>query len=54
MGGLLQLLGGFLEFFIGNTFSFVVFSAFGQSFPTTKPRRILQQIFCAKGEMVPY
>ena len=29
MGGLLQLIGAFLEFFLGNTFSFVVFSTFG-------------------------
>jgi uncharacterized protein len=29
MGGALQVVGGFLEFFLGNTFSFVVFSTFG-------------------------
>ena len=29
MGGMLQLIGGFLEFVLGNTFSFVVFSTFG-------------------------
>jgi succinate-acetate transporter protein len=29
MGGMLQLIGAFLEFFLGNTFSFVVFSTFG-------------------------
>lgn len=29
MGGLCQLIGAFLEFFLGNTFSFVVFSTLG-------------------------
>jgi uncharacterized protein len=29
MGGLLQIIGGLLEFFLGNTFPFVVFSTFG-------------------------
>ncbi|KAI9812001.1 MAG: hypothetical protein M1827_004893 [Pycnora praestabilis] len=29
MGGVLQIIGGLLNFFIGNTFPFVVFSAFG-------------------------
>ncbi|KAI9821211.1 MAG: hypothetical protein M1827_003945 [Pycnora praestabilis] len=29
MGGLLMLLGGLLEFFLGNTFPFVVFCSFG-------------------------
>jgi succinate-acetate transporter protein len=29
MGGLLMTLGGILEFFLGNTFSFVVFCSFG-------------------------
>ena len=33
MGGLLQLIGGVLEFFLGNTFSFVLFSAFGKPSP---------------------
>src|ERR1700744_691066 len=28
-GGLLMVLGGFLEFILGNTFPFVVFSSFG-------------------------
>ncbi|KAI5854452.1 GPR1/FUN34/yaaH family-domain-containing protein [Tricharina praecox] len=31
-GGLLLLLGGILEFFLGHTFSFVVFSAYGGFF----------------------
>ena len=31
-GGLLVLLGGILEFFLGHTFSFVVFSAYGGFF----------------------
>ena len=30
MGGLLMIIGGVLEFFLGNTFPFVVFSSFGQ------------------------
>lgn len=30
-GGLLMTLGGILEFFLGNTFSFVVFCSFGTS-----------------------
>ncbi|KAI5788336.1 hypothetical protein EDC01DRAFT_659675 [Geopyxis carbonaria] len=29
MGGLLMVLGGFLEFILGNTFPFVVFTSFG-------------------------
>jgi hypothetical protein len=29
MGGVLQMIGGTLEFFLGNTFPFVVFSTFG-------------------------
>ena len=29
MGGALQVIGGFLEFFLGNTFPFVVFSTLG-------------------------
>jgi len=29
MGGVLQIMGGLLEFFLGNTFPFVVFSSFG-------------------------
>src|ERR1700712_1032628 len=28
-GGLLMILGGFLEFILGNTFPFVVFGSFG-------------------------
>ena len=36
MGGLLQLIGGVLEFFLGNTFSFVLFSAFGKA-TSTRP-----------------
>ena len=32
-GGLLMTLGGILEFFLGNTFSFVVFCSFGKSAP---------------------
>ena len=31
MGGLLMFSGGLLEFFLGNTFSFVVFASYGQS-----------------------
>lgn len=30
-GGMLMTLGGILEFFLGNTFSFVVFCSFGTS-----------------------
>ncbi|KAF8252871.1 hypothetical protein K440DRAFT_652533 [Wilcoxina mikolae CBS 423.85] len=29
-GGVLMLLGGFLEFFLGNTFAFVVFCSYGE------------------------
>ncbi|TVY68686.1 Protein alcS [Lachnellula suecica] len=38
LGGMIQLIGGLLEFVLGNTFSFVVFSSFGGfwlSFGTT-------------------
>ena len=31
IGGVLMIIGGVLEFFLGNTFPFVVFSSFGQS-----------------------
>lgn len=31
IGGFLMSLGGILEFFLGNTFSFVVFCSFGES-----------------------
>lgn len=34
-GGLLQLVGSVLEFFIGNTFPFVVFGAYGSDAPQT-------------------
>lgn len=36
MGGVLMIIGGVLEFFLGNTFPFVVFSSFGQSFNNTQ------------------
>lgn len=34
MGGLLMIIGGVLEFFLGNTFPFVVFCSFGSSYRT--------------------
>jgi succinate-acetate transporter protein len=30
MGGLLMILGGFLEFIVGNTFPFVLFCGYGE------------------------
>lgn len=33
MGGVLQILGGILEFFLGNTFPFVVFNSLGEGHP---------------------
>ena len=33
-GGLLMTLGGTLEFFLGNTFSFVVFCSYGRFIPS--------------------
>ena len=40
-GGLLMTLGGILEFFLGNTFSFVVFCSFGKSALVSISRDIL-------------
>lgn len=36
IGGFLMSLGGILEFFLGNTFSFVVFCSFGESFSSSE------------------
>lgn len=36
VGGFLMSLGGILEFFLGNTFSFVVFCSFGAFFPSSR------------------
>jgi len=36
-GGVLMLLGGLLEFFLGNTFAFVVFCSYGKRFPNSPP-----------------
>lgn len=50
-GGLLMLLGGFLEFILGNTFPFVVFTSFGAfwlSFAST-----LQPFYYAYGSYAP-
>ncbi|KAE8442520.1 hypothetical protein EG329_003301 [Mollisiaceae sp. DMI_Dod_QoI] len=50
-GGLLMLLGGFLEFILGNTFPFVVFTSFGAfwlSFAST-----LQPFYYAYGNYAP-
>jgi succinate-acetate transporter protein len=50
-GGLLMLLGGFLEFILGNTFPFVVFTSFGAfwlTFATT-----LQPFYYAYGAYAP-
>jgi len=50
-GGLLMLVGGFLEFILGNTFPFVVFSSFGAywlAFAST-----LQPFYSAYGSYAP-
>src|ERR1700712_2792031 len=50
-GGLLMILGGFLEFILGNTFPFVVFMSFGAfwlSFAAT-----LQPFYAAYGSYSP-
>ncbi len=50
-GGLLMVLGGFLEFILGNTFPFVVFTSFGAfwlSFAST-----LQPFYYAYGSYAP-
>lgn len=39
IGGFLMSLGGLLEFFLGNTFSFVVFCSFGLSYPSPETSR---------------
>jgi hypothetical protein len=31
MGGMLEIIGGLLEFFLGNTFAFVLFGVLGRS-----------------------
>lgn len=36
VGGFLMSLGGILEFFLGNTFSFVVFCSFGECFSSAQ------------------
>lgn len=52
-GSMLQVIGSILEWFIGNTFPFVVFGSFGKMFPndmlnvsTDSIRRILARFRC--------
>ena len=50
IGGFLMSLGGILEFFLGNTFSFVVFVSFGKGpFPKHPTRSLIHDFFMAGG-----
>lgn len=49
MGGMLELIGGLLEFFLGNTFAFVLFGVLGGSPFQTSELRVAETTYSALG-----